>query len=105
MNQFGRRNLTLYQRTELVMVAEPLLKKQAKANQGSRTDISQNSVKSIDSQKELAKLAHVSHDTIAKAKVLMERADTKTQEKLREGTTTINAEQRNEVTESGRGRQ
>jgi hypothetical protein len=43
-----------------------LFAERAKANQGTRTDIPQNSAKSlepVDTRAELAKLAHVSHDT------------------------------------------
>lgn len=40
-----------------------LIAKKAKETQGTRTDISQKSVKSHDTQKELAKIAGVSHDT------------------------------------------
>ena len=49
----GRRNLTPYQRSELALAAEPLLREQARAQQGKRTDLSQKSVKSIDTQKEV----------------------------------------------------
>ena len=65
-NQFGRRNISAYDRSILALRLKPIIAQQAKSNQGIRTDISQNSVKCVDTQKELAKLAGVSHDTIAK---------------------------------------
>ena len=92
-NQFGRRNLTPYQRAELALVAEPLLRKKAKANQGTRTDMGRNLPQnSSESRDELAKLAHVSHDTIAKAKVIHDKATDDVKARLRAGETTINAE-------------
>ena len=60
-NQIGRRNLSTYARSELVVMhLEPMLKGKAKENQGTRTDILQKSVESHDTQKELAKAAGVS---------------------------------------------
>ncbi len=91
MNQLGRRNLTPFQRTELVLVAKPLLATQAKARQqaGGREKVRQTSDKPIDTKKELAKLAGVSHDTIHKVEVLSERATPETKAKLRTGDVTI----------------
>jgi 16S rRNA G966 N2-methylase RsmD len=94
-NQFGRRNLTPFARGELALKAEELIAKKAKANQkaggGDKKSAkaksgSQNSVNPIarvDAQKELAKLAHVSHDTIAKVKLITANADEETKKKLR----------------------
>lgn len=83
-NQIGRRNLSTYARSELVVMhLEPMLKGKAKENQGARTDISQKSVESHDTQKELAKAAGVSHNTIHEVKTIMEKADEQTKEKLR----------------------
>ena len=53
-------------RGELALKRKHIIAAKAKKNQGVRTDISQNSVKSVDTQKELAKIAGVSHDTIAR---------------------------------------
>ena len=98
-NQFGRRNLSPYQRAELALVAKPLLAAQAKTRQGTRTDFPKISAECFTAPKatretrtQLATLAGVSHDTIQKAEVLSERATTETKEKLRRGNTTINAE-------------
>ena len=72
-NQFGRRNLQPYTKTNLALQLEPLIAKKAKANQGTRTDICQISdkcIETIDTKKEIAKVADVSHDTVAKVKVI-----------------------------------
>jgi hypothetical protein len=53
-NQFGRRNITPFTRVELVLLLEPLPQNSAKA----------------DTREELAKLSGVSHDTIARGKVI-----------------------------------
>ena len=73
-NQFGRRNLPSYERARLALLMKSLFAEKAKENQaiyyGNQYDgLSQKSVevhKPIDTQKELAKIADVSHDTIAK---------------------------------------
>ena len=91
-NQLGRRNIQPYVRAELALKLKPIIAKKAKENQGTRTDISQNSVKSHDTQKELAKAAGVSHDTIHKVEVIKEKADPEVIEKLRKGETTIHKE-------------
>lgn len=74
LNQFGRRNLPAYERARLALRLKPVIAEKAKEKQESGVNqytksLSQNSVKPsapIDTQKELAKLAGVSHDTIAK---------------------------------------
>jgi len=89
LNQFGRRNLTKYQRSELVMKLKPVLQGKAKENQGNRNDLNilQNSVKSksTDVQKELAKLAGVSHDTIYKSEKIMREGTQDQIERARKG--------------------
>ncbi len=65
-NQQGRRNQNDFQRTELQLRKKAAIAAKAKANQGARTDISQNSVKGVDTQKEIAAAAGVSHDTVSK---------------------------------------
>lgn len=51
-------------RSILALKLKPVIAEKAKEQQGTRTDISQKSVKSHDTQKELAKVAGVSHDKI-----------------------------------------
>jgi len=99
-NQLGRRNLPPYQRAELALALEPLIAKKAKENLktstgGTNPQPSQNSVKPVDRQKELAKLAQMSHDTLHKAKVIKEKADEPTKAKLRAGETGIFSFHRN----------
>ena len=68
--QFGRRNLTPFQRIELALKLAPLIAAQAKANQGRRTDIHHNRGASLTTDRELAKLAGISHNTVHKGRVL-----------------------------------
>lgn len=77
LNQKNRRNLSAYELGRMALVFEPVIRAKAKINQGIRTDISQKSVKSlkpVDTQKEIAKIAGVSHDTIAKIKIIEAKA-------------------------------
>ena len=97
LNQFGRRNLTPFQRIELALVAEPLIASEARERQreAGRDKLRQDSAQARDERKTAAKLgqlAGVSRDTIAKAKVIAEQATEEVKEKLRKGETTINAE-------------
>lgn len=98
-NQLGRRNLSSYQRGELVMRFEPLLKAQARERQatstgGSTPQLRQNSGEAEKAHpttdRELGKLAGISHDTIHKVKKLSESVDDGTKEKLRRGEVSIN---------------
>lgn len=89
-NQIGRRNLPTYVKAQLALRLKPAIAEQAKQNQGQRTDISQNSVKSRDTQKELARIAGVSHDTIHKVEVIEKNAPTEIKEKARRGEISTN---------------
>ena len=95
-NQLGRRNLNSYQRGELALKFEPLIRMAAKQRQGQRNDLNdnfvQNSAQSSEiarSRDQLGKLAGVSHDTIKKVKKLSESADEETKGKLRRGEVTV----------------
>ena len=95
-NQLGRRNLNSFQRGELALKFEPLIRMAAKQRQGQRNDLSdnfvQNSAQSSEiarSRDQLGKLAGVSHDTIKKVKKLSESADEETKGKLRRGEVTV----------------
>jgi N6-adenosine-specific RNA methylase IME4 len=93
-HQFGRRNLSAYQRAELAMKLEPLIAEKAKEKQrdGGREKVVQKSVEPpVKVQVELARVAGVSHDTIHKAKVIAAQATEPVKEKLRSGETSINA--------------
>ena len=89
-NQLGRRNLNTYNRSVLALQLEPLMLEKARKNQGTRTDISQKSVKSVDTQKELAKIANVSHDTIHRVKTIEAKASPETKQELKTGKTSVN---------------
>lgn len=92
-NQFGRRNLTPYQRAELALKLEPLVAAKAKERQGERTDIVQNSAPSEEFGKtrdKVARAAGVSHDTIHKVKTIQKKAPEEVKQKLRAGEMSIN---------------
>jgi len=58
-NQFGRRNLSAYDRSLLAIKLEPIEKAEAKKRQGSRTDKGNIPQKSAESRDEIAKIAGV----------------------------------------------
>ena len=98
-NQFGRRNLSNYQRSVLALELESVFSERAKGNLkasgenfGKGTQISANpiEIKPIETRKELAKVANVSHDTIAKVKVIEAKATPEVKAKLRTGEVSIN---------------
>lgn len=90
-NQFGRRNLPIYERARLALRLKPVIAEKAKENQGTRTDLCQKSDKSpIDTKRELAAAAGVSHDTIAKVEKIEAKASPEVKEQLRDGTLSIN---------------
>ena len=76
-NQFGRRNLTPFQRAELALRLKPVVEKKAKERQGARNDLNivQKSApsESHKSRDELAAIAGISHDTLKKAEVIKEK--------------------------------
>jgi 16S rRNA G966 N2-methylase RsmD len=98
-NQFGRRNLPVYDRVILVNRLRDLIAIRAKDNQrqskGRGKKGCQISDNLIDTKKEVAALAGVSHDTVAKVKkieaaVTAGRVDKETIDKLRHRGTSIN---------------
>ena len=89
-NQLGRRNLPAFERASLALKMKPLIAEKAKEQQGTRTDISQKSVKSRDTQKELAAIAGVSHDTIHKVETIQNSGDPELIRQVKDGKTTIN---------------
>jgi flagellar motility protein MotE (MotC chaperone) len=92
LNQFGRRNLSNYQRSVLALELEEVFTKKAKENQIRKPNsVMQNSAEQkIDTLKELSKVASVSHDTITRVKKIEEKADEETKAKLRTGEISIN---------------
>jgi site-specific DNA-methyltransferase (adenine-specific) len=90
LNQFGRRNLSAYQRSLLALKLKPVFEEKAKENQGVRNDICQKSDRSIDTKKELSKIANVSHDTIAKVQKIEDKAPAVLKDKILKGDISIN---------------
>jgi N6-adenosine-specific RNA methylase IME4 len=88
-NQFGRRNLQPYQRAELALKLEPLIRPTDEKHRGGRGKAIPKSER-VSTTHEVAKLAGLGHDTIAKAKKIQEKADKETKEKLRRGEVSVN---------------
>ena len=97
LNQFGRRNLSNYQRSVLALELEEVFSKKAKEKQLSSlkkgTSVPQISAKRepIETRKELSKVASVSHDTISKVKKIQAKAPEEVKAKLATGEVSINA--------------
>ena len=99
-NQFGRRNLNAYVRTVLALQLESLFAEQAKRNQklsdGRGQKGGQNSAHLLEPTKtrqEVAKVANVSHDTVAKVKFINSNlgfVDEQTLENLKRDQKSIN---------------
>ena len=92
-NQFGRRNLSNYQRSVLALELESVFSERAKEKQIRKPEfVKQISAeqKPIETRKELAKVANVSHDTIAKVKVIQAIATQEIKEQLSTGEVSIN---------------
>ena len=88
LNQFGRRNLTAFQRGELSLRLKDLIAAIAKDKQGTRNDlnISQKSDESsIRTDEELAKIAGVSRDTIRKVEVIKKEGTPEQIQRARKG--------------------
>ena len=94
-NQLGRRNLNSYQRVELVLKFEPLVKNAAEQRMmaGKAADpvptLAQGQTKGR-TRDHLSEAAGVSHGTFAKAKKLVQSADEETKRELRAGKVTVN---------------
>lgn len=95
--QLGRRNLTTYQKGELALKFEPLMKARARKRQSTSTggavpQLTQNSAEAEkgEARDQIGKLVGVSHDTIKKVKKLADTADDETKQKLRRGDVSIN---------------
>jgi len=91
-NQFGRRNLNKYQRSVLALQLEDIFREKAKEKQAEagKNKLCQKSDKAVHTKRELAKTASVSHDTIAKVKVIQEKANDEQKQKLQEGQESVN---------------
>lgn len=103
-HQFGRRNLNAYNRGLLALEMKEVFREKAKENlkqagesfgrgiekpcQNSDNPIMNN--RPIDTKKEIAKIANVSHDTIAKVEKIKEKATPEIKEQLVKGDISIN---------------
>ena len=94
LNQFGRRNLPAYERARLALRLKTFFAEKAKEKEFERKTTCQKSDKSfiptVDTKKELAKVAGVSHDTIAKVEKIEKVATPELKEQLRNGDLSIN---------------
>lgn len=95
-NQFGRRNLLPYVRSQLALRLESVIKEKAKEKQikeGKKlggTLMQKSAEGVISTRKELAKLAGVSHDIIDKVKVIEREATTEQKQALLKGDKKVN---------------
>lgn len=92
-NQLSRRNLSDYDRGVMALSYKEYFKRKAKENQGKRIDILQNSAECltpVDTRKELAKLAGISHDTITKIEKIEKDGSPELKEHVKKGNITIN---------------
>lgn len=91
-NQFGRRNLSNYQRSVLALELESVFSAKAKEQQGKRTDLLAMLPKSepINTRKEIAKIADVKERTLGKVKVIEAKATPEVKAQLSTGEVSIN---------------
>jgi len=93
LNQFGRRNLSAYDRSILALKLKPIIAEKAKEQQIRKPEsVLQKSAKQkpIDTRQELAKVAGVSHDTIAKVEKIQEKATPEIKSAIKSGEMSIN---------------
>ncbi len=91
-NQLGRRNVTDYQKGELVLKKKDILLKKGKKQQGRRTDILSivdKKLLSHSTREEMAKDAGVSSGTMARIEIIAKEAPEEIKEQLRRGTVKI----------------
>jgi N6-adenosine-specific RNA methylase IME4 len=86
-NQFSRRNITLFQRSVLVLTLKKIFEFKAKENQKRKPDfVSAISPKQkIDTRKELAKISGVGENTIAQVEKILEKGSDEVKRKLEAG--------------------
>ena len=93
LNQFGRRNLSNYQRSVLALELEEVFSNKAKENQVRKANsvLLISAEQKLDTRKELSKIASVGHDTIAKVKKIQAQASEEVKAKLSTGEVSINS--------------
>ena len=93
-NQLGRRNLPSYERARLALRLKETIAAEAKAKENERKSTNQKSdespLREVNTNKELAKVAGVSHDTIHKVDVIEQKAPEEVKAQLRRGEVSIN---------------
>ena len=94
-NQLGRRNLPSYERARLALRLKETIAAEAKKNvlatqKNDAATAYQKSDEQINTNKELAKVAGVSHDTIHKVDVIEQKAPEEVKDQLRRGEVSIN---------------
>lgn len=91
-NQLGRRNISKFVRSELILELKPLIQEKAKQKQiESGGAVPHNCAEPpIETRKELAKQANVSHETIRRVEKIKEKASEEDIQKLRRGEISIN---------------
>ena len=86
LNQFGRRNLTAFQRAELALKLKPRVEAEAKARQIRKpSDFVVQKSAPQKSRDELASIAGISHDTLRKAEVIKEEGTSEQIQRARKG--------------------
>ncbi len=102
LNQFGRRNLSAYDRSLLALKLKDLFAEKAKINKvmsaqmtneklgNTVYQISEKPLEKINTTKELAKIAGVSHDTIHKVETIEQKAPEEVKQKIKNGELSIN---------------
>lgn len=104
LNQFGRRNLPAHERARLALLLKPVIAEKAKEQQkqsgGDRKSAeyqesvmqkSAEPISPVTTRQELAKVAGVSHDTIAKVERIEEDAPAPVVQASRKGEISVNA--------------
>jgi N6-adenosine-specific RNA methylase IME4 len=95
-NQFGRRNLSNYQRSVLALQLEDVFKEKAKESKSEKVSHFRQTGEVLpilakpDTRKEISKVANVSHGTLDKVKVIQANATPEVKERLNTGTMSIN---------------
>lgn len=92
MNQLARRNLPMHERARLALELKPIYEAKAKENQRSAGGavIQKSGEPRIRTDKELAKIAGVSHDTIAKVEKIEREAPEPIKQASRRGEISVN---------------
>jgi len=89
LNQFGRRNLPIFERARLALEMKPIVAEKAKENQGNRSDLTSGRIlPNVETRKEIAAIAGVSHDTVSRVEKIIEHPEIS--ERVKSGELSIN---------------